>query len=207
MKTDTVDIFITGPFCNAKTGKSYWIIVCGDYGLAWTLKSQFIKGYIGTLLTKIQKPNIDIGHSSSYYDINIRKYEFGKKSVWRRKEQSKTTKRLSFVYTCDTANKRNGKQGLIEAIKFLFMSMKKREINPIRPFVIEYLKEHALSLYEYLFKKKPNEELVAEDLTDDIDKHFCAGFVLHWDDCLNHWMVDYDIICVLKWCVGYSSWD
>ncbi len=73
MKTDIVDIFITCPFCNAKTGKSYWIIVCGDYGSAWTLKSQFIKGYIGILLTKIQKPTIDIGHSSSYSDINIRK--------------------------------------------------------------------------------------------------------------------------------------
>jgi hypothetical protein len=108
MKTDTVDIFITHPFCNAKTGKSYWIIVCGDYGLAWTLKSQFIKGYIGTLLTKIQKPTIGIGHSSSYYNVNIRKYEFGKESVWRCKEQSKTTKRLSFVYTCDTANKKMG---------------------------------------------------------------------------------------------------
>ncbi len=163
MKTDTVDIFISGPFCNAKTGKSYWIIVCRDYGSTWTLKSEFIKGYIGTLLTKIQKPTIDIGHSSSYYNINIRKYEFGKESVWRCKEQSKTTKRLSFVYTCDTANERNGKQGLIEAIKFLFMPMKKREINPIGPFVIEYLKEHALSLYEYLLKKKLNEELVAKD--------------------------------------------
>jgi hypothetical protein len=31
MKTDTVDIFITGPFWNAKTGKSYWIILCGEY--------------------------------------------------------------------------------------------------------------------------------------------------------------------------------
>ena len=111
------------------------------------------------------------------------------------------------MYTYDTPNKRNGKQGLIKAIKFLFMSIKKREINPIGPFVIEYLKEHALSLYEYLLKKKPNEELVAKDLTDDIDKHFRAGFVLHWDDCLNHWMVDYDIICVLEWYVGYSSWD
>ncbi len=57
MKMDTVDIFITGPFRNAKTGKSYWIIVCRDYGSAWTLQSQFIKGYIGTVLTKNQKPN------------------------------------------------------------------------------------------------------------------------------------------------------
>jgi hypothetical protein len=89
------------------------------------------------------------------------------------------------VYTCDTPNKRNGKQGLIEAIKVLFMSMKKCDINPIEPLVIDYLKEHVSSLYEYLLKKKPNEELVAKDLTDDIDKHFRSGFVFHWDDCLN----------------------
>ena len=39
MKTDTVDIFISGPFFNAKAGKSTWVSVFGDYGLAWTLKS------------------------------------------------------------------------------------------------------------------------------------------------------------------------
>ncbi len=37
MKTDTVDIFITGPFCNAKAGTGTWIAVFGDYGSAWTL--------------------------------------------------------------------------------------------------------------------------------------------------------------------------
>jgi hypothetical protein len=89
------------------------------------------------------------------------------------------------VYTCDTIEERSGKQGLIEAVQFFFMSMKKWEINPIGPLVVEYLREHALSLYDYLLKKKPNEELVAEDIMDDIDKHFCAGFVLHWDVCLN----------------------
>ncbi len=102
------------------------------------------------------------------------------------------------MYTCDTANKRNGKLGVIEAIKFLFMTMKKREINPIGPLVLEYLKDNASALYEYYLKKKLNEELVVKDLTDDIDKHFRAGFVLHWDDCLNHLMVDYNIICILK---------
>jgi hypothetical protein len=57
------------------------------------------------------------------------------------------------MYTCDTVNKRNGKQGVIKAIKFLFMSMKKQKINPIRPLVLEYLKDHASALYEYLLKK------------------------------------------------------
>jgi hypothetical protein len=54
MKTDTVDIFISGSFCNAKAGKSTWVSVFGDYGSAWTLKSRFLKGYIGTLLSKIK---------------------------------------------------------------------------------------------------------------------------------------------------------
>ncbi len=54
-------------------------------------------------------------------------------------------------------------------------------------------------------KKKPNEAQVAKEITEDIDEHFRAGFVLHWDDCLNHWMVDYDIIHVLKGYLGYSS--
>jgi hypothetical protein len=86
------------------------------------------------------------------------------------------------------------------------MTMKKHEINPIGPLVLEYLKDHASALYEYLLKTKPNKELVTKDLIDDIDKHFCAGFVLHCDDCLNHWMVDYNIICILKGYVGYLSW-
>ena len=206
MKTNTVDIFITGPICNAKTGKSIWIAVFGDYGSAWTLKSQFLKGYIGTLLKRIKMPNINISHTDSFYDINIRKYEYGKESLWKRKDQGKITKRLSFVYTCDTANERNGKQGLIETVQFFFKTMKKREINPIGPLVVEFLKEHATSLYDYPLRKKPNEDIVAEDITDDIDKHFRVGFVTHWDDYLNHCMVDYDIIRILKNYLGYSSW-
>jgi hypothetical protein len=74
------------------------------------------------------------------------------------------------------------------------------------PLVIEHLKDHALSLYEYLLKRKSNEELVAADITADIDKHFRAGFAVHWDDYLNHWMVYYNIIRILKDHVGYSSW-
>jgi len=116
MKTNSVDIFITGPFRYAKAGKSTWVAVFGDYGSAWTLKAQFLNGYIATLLTKIKASNINIGHAGSYYDINIRKYEYGKESSWRRKDESKTIKRLSFVYTCDTTKEKSGKQGLIEAV-------------------------------------------------------------------------------------------
>jgi hypothetical protein len=42
----------------------------------------------------------------------------------------------------------------VKLFKFLFMTMKKHEINPIGPLVLEYLKDHASALYEYLLKKK-----------------------------------------------------
>jgi hypothetical protein len=95
MKTDTVDIFITGPFCNAKAGKSTWVAVFGDYRSGWTLKAQFLKGYISTLLTKVKLSNINVGHAGLYYDTNSCKYEYGNESSWRRKDQNKTIKRLS----------------------------------------------------------------------------------------------------------------
>ncbi len=77
------------------------------------------------------------------------------------------------MYTCDTSNKKTSKQGLIEAIKFLFMLMKKRDINPIGPLVIDYIKEHASSLYEYLLKKKshPAGSLESEKIL--LDKNQC----------------------------------
>jgi hypothetical protein len=84
------------------------------------------------------------------------------------------------VYSCDTSKKSHGKQSVINGIKFLFRSLKKRENNPMGPLVIEYLKDYALSLYEYLLKRKSNEELVAEDITADVDKHFPCFCPLGW---------------------------
>ena len=125
----------------------------GDYGSAWTLKSQFLKGYIATLLTKFKLSNINASQAGSYYDINICKYEYGNESSWRRKDGSKTIKRLSFAYTCNTTNKKSGKQGLMDAVQFFFLCMKKRDKNPIGSLLVDHLKEHLASLYDYLLKK------------------------------------------------------
>ncbi len=44
-----------------------------------------------------------------------------------------------------------------------------------------------------------SKDLVGEKLTNDIDAQFSGG--------LNHFMVDYDIIRILKDYVGYTSWS
>jgi hypothetical protein len=65
--------------------------------------------------------------------------------------------------------------------------------------VLEDLKEIAEGLYIYLMKgDTKNEDLVAEKITQDINQHFSGGYNIIWNDTLNHFLVDFDIICILK---------
>jgi hypothetical protein len=72
-----VEVHVTGPFQNAKSGKSYWDVVYGDNGQSWLLKAQFISGHIEYLLSQVKKSSIDISHCKTYYEINICQYGFG----------------------------------------------------------------------------------------------------------------------------------
>ena len=68
-----VPIYITGPFRNDKTRKSYWVVIYGDCGTAWMVTSLFIRGYLAQLLSRNGSSNIDSNHCHTYEDINIRK--------------------------------------------------------------------------------------------------------------------------------------
>jgi hypothetical protein len=108
------------------------------------------------------------------------------------------------VYTCDTKREQLGKEGVTVAARFFFLSMKKHQSNPICPLVLKHFKEHAEGLYTYLMRDNLSEDAVAKKITDDMDKHFVV-FTVKWNDSLNHLMVDYAIIHILKYYVGYSS--
>jgi hypothetical protein len=49
--------------------------------------------------------------------------------------------------------------------------------------------------------------LVGEKLTNNMDAQFSGGYSISSNDWLNHFMVDYDIIRILKDYVGYTSWS
>jgi hypothetical protein len=83
--------------------------------------------------------------------------------------------------------------------------MKKRQSNPVGPLVLEHLKKHVEGLYTYLVRDNLSEATVAKKITNDMDTHFSV-FIVKWNDSLNHWMVDYNIICILKYYDGFSSW-
>jgi hypothetical protein len=77
------------------------------------------------------------------------------------------------VYSSDN----NDREGLVESIKFFFMSMKKRDDNPIGNLILKDLEETAEGLYRHLMKgDTKNEDLVAEKITQDINEHFSGEY-------------------------------
>jgi hypothetical protein len=81
--SNSVPIYITGPFRNGKTCKSYWVVVYGDCDTAWMVQLVFIRGCLAQLLSCHQQSNINSKHCHTYEDINICKEEFGLESVWK----------------------------------------------------------------------------------------------------------------------------
>jgi hypothetical protein len=148
------------------------------------IKSEFIHGYLSAVLPDHKQSIIDSNHCHTYENIHIScNNEFVPESVWRRRfsttgQKIRTIARISFVYFCDTTNEKIGKQGISEAVEIYFMSMEKRDLNPIGPVVLEHLKNHVDGLYRYFMKDKNDKEPVSETLTEEIVKHFHGGFNL-----------------------------
>jgi hypothetical protein len=89
---------------------------------------------------------------------------------------------------------KKAKTRLKDAIHFFLMVVKKQNMNLIGPLLLDYLKDSSLGLYKYLMKDGKHEDLVAEEIPNNNDQHFSGSYTLHWNDSLNHWLVNYDII-------------
>ena len=112
-----MEVHVSGPFQNSKSGKSHWIIVFGDNGQTWLIKPELVTGYLQCLLADIVT-NIDIEHCETYYEINIHQNEFGSVSLWKRVQKNngkppQNINILSFVYSCDTTDEKIEKQGFL----------------------------------------------------------------------------------------------
>ncbi len=86
MKSDALDVCISGPLRNARTKKSHYVVVHGSFGKAWPLNASFLCTYLYTLggkMNSMRGAKIDANHCHSYYDIDTRKHEYGTESVWR----------------------------------------------------------------------------------------------------------------------------
>ncbi len=74
--------------------------------------------------------------------------------------------------------------------------------------ILEDLKETAEGLYRHLMKgDNKSEDLVAEKITQDIHEHFSGGYNIIWNDTLNHFLVNFNIVWILKKHIGNNSWS
>ena len=81
--------------------------------------------------------------------------------------------KVSFVYSYDSKIRDTaGKEELMGAIKFFFMSMKEHVNNSIGPLILNHLHEKMEKLYTYLVNSSNSEELAAEKITRAISQHF-----------------------------------
>jgi hypothetical protein len=212
VKRNGVDMFLAGPFRNENTGFVHWSIVYGNLNSAWMLKASFMSAYVKTILTSLKFKPEDILHTGSYYEINIRNMEFGEQSKWKRvkKHGGKigTVSRLSFVFSCKISEEANGLVRLRKILDKTFWAMKARDINPIGPIVFDHFEKHEERILSFLMKaNNDNVDAVKKKLTASIDSVFKNGYNLKCHCHLNQFMVDYDILRVLKDEFGYKSWS
>jgi hypothetical protein len=86
IKSNALDVYVTGPFNNLKTGKKHFAVIFGSFLKGWPLKDSFLCGYLHTLASKMNSMKdfkIDTSHCQSYIEINIRQHEFGAENLWR----------------------------------------------------------------------------------------------------------------------------
>jgi len=79
-KSEPIEVDVCGPFMNSKSGKGSYIVIFGALKKAWSLKPLFLRGYLGTLVEKLNSRNdtsINVEHCETYHEFNIKKIEFG----------------------------------------------------------------------------------------------------------------------------------
>ena len=105
---------------------------------------------------------------------------------------------MSFVLSFDTKLGNKGFLIVRDALDFLLFSMKKRAKKSVGILLLDHLKDHAQGIYNHLMNGSVSKDLVGEKLTNDMDAQLSGGYSICSNDWLNNFMVNYDIICILK---------
>ncbi len=86
--------------------------------------------------------------------------------------------------------------------------MKARTHNPLGPIFFEHCQMKEEHIFNYFMNKNHNnEEAIKEKMTIAVDSTFKIGYNLKVHSHLNQFMVDYNIIRILKNDMGFLSWS
>jgi hypothetical protein len=78
IKSNALDVYVTGPFNNLKTRRSHFAVIFGSFLNGWPLKDSFLCRYLHTLASKMNSMKdfkINTSHCQSW------KHEFGAENL------------------------------------------------------------------------------------------------------------------------------
>ncbi len=120
----------------------------------------------------------------------------------------KTTSRVSFVFGCKMSDEASGIRRLKKILDKVAWAMKKCDRNPIGETLFKHCEKNDHRILDYFMDENHNDEnAIKEKMTAAVDASFKNGLNIRFHCHLNQFMVDYDIIRVLKNDMGYSSWS
>ncbi len=115
---------------------------------------------------------------------------------------------MSFVFSCKISEQASGMTRQKKILDTVAWSLKKREHNPIGKAMFDHMEKYEQSIFQYIMQEHHNDEnAVKAKITQSVDASFKRGFNIKYHCHLNQFMVDYDIISVLRTDMGYSSWS
>jgi hypothetical protein len=208
--TKIVDISVSGPFRNRRSGLTFWSVIYGDQE-AWFLKSNLMKSFVKSVLTSLKFRHKEVVHCASYKDINIRKVEFGEESKWKRVTKKygkvKTVPRMSFVFGSKTSEEATTLTPLRYILDKVTWCLKTCKHNPMGFLIWKYCEQNEEAICNYMMREYHSQEAGKEKMTASVDAAFKNGYSLRLNTYLNQYMVDYDIVHVLKEEMGFRSWS
>ena len=123
--------------------------------------------------------------------------------------KTKTDPRMSFVYGCDSSETENSALGvnmLRQILDKVTWAMKACTRNPLGNLIWRYCEENEVAIVNYMMGEYNSQEASEEIMTKSVDAAFKDGYSLKFETHLNQFMVDYNIIRILKDEMGFRNW-
>jgi hypothetical protein len=119
----------------------------------------------------------------------------------------KTVPRMSFVFGSKTSEEATTLTRLRYILDKVTWCLKICNHNPMGFIIWKYCEENEEAICNYIMSKCHSQDAGQKKMTALVDAVFKNGYSLKLDTYLNQYMVDYNIVCVLKEEMGFRSWS
>jgi hypothetical protein len=119
----------------------------------------------------------------------------------------KTVQRMSFVFGSKTSEEATPLTCLRYILDKVTWCLKTRKHNPMGFLIWKYCEQNEEAICKSMMREYHSQEAGQEKMTASVDAAFKNGYSLKLNTYLNQYMVDYNIVCVLKEEMWFRSWS